>query len=172
MYEIFEPFSKNIYENVKSKKPSRIDGRVSHDHWNGEYCYSCMFNTCRHSIFTDLENKWYLRDNSGNYILNSLGNRTKVVPRDLKLTWRIAAIWACDDGYNNNNQKYFILCTDSFSNDDIKFLISRLQNDLGIKSSILKLKNEIIMCNKNATAFIDGIKEYISWDCFAHKIKY
>lgn len=36
---------------------------------------SCSLNTCKHPFLTELERKWYKRDENGNYIFKKVGNR-------------------------------------------------------------------------------------------------
>jgi len=56
---------------------------------------------------------------------------TKIVPRDLRLTPLVVAHWFAGDGtYNTNGTLTF--CTNSFSADEVDFLIERLATDLNI----------------------------------------
>jgi len=98
----------------------------------------------------------------------------KIVPSDLILTWRIAALWACDDGTNNHKIRTFRLSTNCFSETDVCFLITRLDNDLGVKARMNMERNQptITMCGANAEKFIDGIKRYIPWSCLQYKLKW
>jgi uracil-DNA glycosylase family 4 len=61
--------------------------------------------------------------------------RKKRVPRDLRVTPRIAAIWFMDDGYTRVRSSQNVLseiAAHSFSADERRFLIERLQADLGV----------------------------------------
>ena len=94
------------------------------------------------------------------------------MPPDLKITWRVAAVWSCDDGYNNSKSRRFVLYTDCFSADDVAFLIFRLREDLDITAHLhfRKGKPLISMYGENRVRFINGITPFVSWRCFRHKL--
>lgn len=130
-----------------------------------------QLNTFHHKIFTDLEEKWYKRDENGKYILNEKGHRIKIVPKDLFLTPLIVAIWYLDDGTLSykESQKYkrrtVVISTDSFNQDECLFLISRLEY-LGINSYLKKKFNkksnkiyyQIGIKSTSFTDFLDLVK--------------
>lgn len=165
LFDIYRPYSNGICEGI-IRKPTQIDGKVYHDleHWRGEYSQSCTLYTMTHPVFTDLRKKWYTT-------LDSKGGR-KIVPSDVKLTWRTAAFWACDDGCNVvKNTRSFILHTDCFTSEEVEFLIIRLKQDLGIAASLIYKKGKplIRMGGEQQVKFVSGIKEFIPWSCFSHK---
>ena len=137
--------------------------------WNGEYLYNCLFFTVAHPVFTKLRAKWYSNP-------HEKGGH-KIVPPDLHLTWRTAAVWTCDDGSNHFSKKYkqknLILHTESFSENDVDFLLEKLYNDLGISGAINHhySKPTIRICGDNAISFIEQIKPFIPWKCFQYKLK-
>ena len=160
---IYAPFTKKVNDS-KSRKPVRKNGKISHkiQDWNGEYCYSSSLRTVGHPIFTKLRDKWYTDDG-------------KKVPDDLRLTWRAAATWACDDGCCHNiKYNRFTLSTQSFAIEDVEFLIERMQKDLGVHGKLnLHTGNKpIINLNgEESLRFIEGIKPFVPWNCFAYKLK-
>lgn len=174
LYNIYSPFSCNTYKK-QSRKPSTVNGKINHkiENWNGEYIDAISMYTFSHPIFTELRKKWY----KDPYGIKS----QKIIPRDIKLTWRIAAFWACDDGSNSNTvgksrtsrnpQRKFTLYTDCFLPEDVEFLIERLKEDLGVIGR-LNWHNEkpiIIIYGEEQVKFVNGIRPYIPWNCFAKK---
>lgn len=166
LYEIYNPFSCNICES-ESRKPSKINGKINHDleHWNGEYCYSTVMYTVTHPIFTNLRHKWY----KDPYTKKSL----KIVPSDIHLTWRTVANWMCDDGsnYPQKGKKSLSLYTDCFIDEDVEFLIEKLQIDLQVASRIGSRGGckYIKIYGDDWFYFIENIKPFIPWQCFKYK---
>ena len=81
----------------------------------------------------------------------------------------------CDDGANhfNHKQKNLILHTESFSENNVDFLLDRLYNDLGISGTINHHNSQptIRICGDSAVYFIEQIKSFIPWKCFQYKLK-
>jgi hypothetical protein len=106
-------------------------------------------------------------------------NGIKIVPRDLKLNGEILAWWAMGDGGSdrggaNENSVKVRLYTNSFTFEDVRFLMEQLL-DLGIES-IIQIKKEIypiIIIEKanEVKKFMDLIKPYML-PCFQYKVKY
>lgn len=178
LHDVYKPFSCKIIHS-KQRKISHVNGKINHDieNWNGEYTYHSKFSTISHHIFTELRKKWYQ---------NPYASSLKIVPRDLKLTWLTAAIWMCDDGSNcvtvRPSQKStipnreMVLYTNGFLEEDVIFLTEILYRDLGIKSNIKrqgKDKNQLVIAiyGDEQEKFINGIKQYIPFDCFQHKTR-
>lgn len=171
--EIYEPFSSSIQEAL-TRNPSRVNGKICHkiEHWDGAYLTSTRLNTVNHPIFSYLRKKWYLNPDQK--------RSPKVIPKDLKLTWRTAAIWMCDDGANHGNDviagrnyqpRYLMLHTESFSVPDVEFLISILQRDLEITATMNwhNGKPTIRIGGDEWHRFIENIKPFIPWECFQYK---
>lgn len=157
VHEILYPFSLPIrYRNrinVFKKKSHHVD-RI----------YSCLFNTVYHPIFTNLRNKWYPQG-------------IKIVPKDINLSWRAIAFWFCDDGYNGLGKRcirhHGVLCTNSFSEEEVEFLISKL-SEKGIKCNIYFDKKQpmIHLHGDTFEFFIDHIKPFVPWECMQYKLMY
>lgn len=130
----------------------------------------CIFKTHAHSVFNEYEKKWYLRDDDGNHVLNNIGRRIKIVPRNIVLTPLSLAIWYCDDGCNQFSKRQIELCTQGFTIEECNFLVERLNKDLGIDSHVYK--NMIRVPSSSYVKFIELIKPHITWNCFDYKLKY
>lgn len=166
LFEIYSPFSCGTHER-QSRKPSRVDGKINHDieNWNGEYTSSIMMYTVSHPVFTALRQKWYKEPD--------VKRSPKIIPADLRLTWRTAAIWMCDDGsnYPKLRQRRAVLYTDCFSEEEVIFLIQRLYDDLGIAARPGKRDKRLTIhiYGDEWFKFIEGIKPFIPWECLQYK---
>lgn len=95
-------------------------------------------------------------------------NGTKIVPKDVSLSRESVLIWYLSDGCVT---KYSVrLCTDSFSQKDVLFLIGKLK-DIGIAAKMILHcgKPRIYIPSVGCKAFFD----YIGWqsplECYAYK---
>jgi hypothetical protein len=158
LQKIYAPFSVNDLYEGKSKKPRRIDGKISHEFWDGGFCYYAKMETHCHPIFTKLREKWY-------------PNGVKIVPKDLILNWQILAIWFCDDGCNQAKNRHAFISTNNFTMDDVGFLVKKLYDDLGVETSIqLKDGNPIIYIPaKSFINFMTNITPHITYNCMKYK---
>ena len=138
------------------RKPTKINGKITHrlEDWQGEYCYSYVFETRKFPIFKELRKKWY--------------THRKIVPNDLKLNPRVLSHWMWDDGCNNPGHKSITLHTNCFSKDEIYFLVELLKKTFGF--SCCAQKKVIQIRAKSYFNFIETIKPYCLWDCMRHKI--
>lgn len=165
LFNIYSPFSQNFYEGER-KRPEKINGKIKHNYSN-ELLKYCAFYTMSHPVFSMYRENWYANP----YEKYSL----KIIPKELKLTWRISAIWMCDDGGNHSSEKYrhryLTLHTNGFSVTDVEFLQERLKLDLETKSTInYQDKKPIIRIGGDDWyRFIENIKLYIPWECFQYK---
>lgn len=166
LFKIYEPFSCGTHER-QNRKPSTVNGKINHDieNWNGEYSGSIMMYTINHPVFTALRKKWYKEP----YLKRS----PKIVPSDLRLTWRTAAIWMCDDGTNyvEKRNRGLKLYTDCFTVAEVEFLIDRIKKDLDVSARInfRSGKPNIKINGDEWFKFIEGIKPFIPWRCFQYK---
>lgn len=164
--DLLSPFAIG-YSETKRRKPSRVNGVISHDieHWGGEYSYSCQTYTIRHRIFSDLRSKWYVNPDKP--------KSQKIVPKSLRLNWITAAMWMCDDGsnYPSCRKRYLTLYTDGFAEDDVVFLTHRINVDLGLEARICKRNTGfyIKLYGDNWFQFIENIRQHIPWSCFNYK---
>lgn len=135
-----------------------------------------------HPIFTELEKKWYLRDENGDHVLKPFGpngmmKRIKIVPSDLELTPLALAIWFFDDGYNRQNGKEITLCTQGFTFDEGEYLISQM-NNLGIDHcKIIKCPKDenqplITITRKSYFDFMDLIEPHSIYECLEYKTEF
>jgi hypothetical protein len=166
LFKIYSPFSCGTHER-QNRKPSRVDGKINHDieNWNGEYTSSIMMYTVAHPVFTALRQKWYKEPD--------VKRSPKIIPADLRLTWRTAAIWMCDDGTNYVKKRHraLALYTDCFSYGEVEFLVDRIKKDLGVSARINLRdgKPTIKIYGDEWFKFIEGIKPFIPWECLQYK---
>lgn len=156
------PYVKCEVTTEKNRCPSRdANGVISmaEDLWDGRFVYAERFQSISHPVFTALRRKWYPAG-------------TKVVPRDIRLNWRVAAFWHCDDGSNNQARTNVTLHTNGFSKADVEFLIERLREDLGVASHIeWRREQPVVYIGKDSYFdFLAGVRPHIPWKCFAHKV--
>ena len=100
--------------------------------------------------------------------------RRKIVPTDIKLTPLALCLWHMDDGSNNQTDANIELNTQSFTVDEVEFLIERLKKDLGIdshkKTGGKEGQYKIYIGRGSYFDFIEMIKPHVEWDCFRYKI--
>jgi hypothetical protein len=157
LFNIYKPFSKKI------NSQECIDSR------SGKVFNKYRMRTVFHPIFTELEKKWYLRNDEGNYIYNALGHRIKIVPKDIKLNNISLATWVCDDG-SNWDGRTFRLHTNGFSFEEVEFLINKLYVDFNIIGRVNRIKNKpvIVCCGDNAFNLMETVKNFVP-NCFKYK---
>ena len=93
--------------------------------------YNSYFRTVVCEPFTILRKEWYPEG-------------IKIVPKSLKLTPLICAIWFCDDGTickQYKNSLRIALSTDGFKKSEVKFLKHLLLDEIKIPFSITKKPN-------------------------------
>ncbi|RDJ35658.1 MAG: hypothetical protein DWQ19_12635 [Crenarchaeota archaeon] len=125
-----------------------------------------MFKTYRHPMFTKLRKQWY-------------PDNLKTIPSNLTLNPRRIAIWYFDDGSNNEKQRYAVICTNSFSTDEVKFLCKKL-HDFDLHPKIITRKSAytnrempMLKFSKNSyDNLISLVKPYMLWKCFDYKVKW
>lgn len=139
---------------------------------NGKSHPAYIFRTNANKVFSQLEKEWYLRDDQGNHIKDHKGWRIKIVPRSTRLTPLTLCVWHMDDGYANPKDANIELNTQGFLEDDIDFLIERLDADLGLTGSkkMDRGKIKIFIGTKDYFNFIEMIKPHVEWDCFQYKL--
>lgn len=156
IHEILNPFSLPIKYRSR-KNPFAILEK------HKQILDSCNFNTKKCKHFTELRQLWY-------------PNGIKVVPRDIDLNWRTIAFWYCDDGSNTIGKRCIrrdgTLCTNGFTEEDVEFLMDKLQIK-GIKSHMIfdKEKPMIKLHKDTFMDFLNNVKPYIPWKCMQYKLK-
>ena len=127
------------YDQLKKFVPS-----LPKRHKNSYY-----FRTRSLPIFTNQRVLWYR-------------NNRKSIPKNLKLTPYILAIWYMDDGYYDQVRKSIWLCTHCFQKQEL-YLLQRLLNKMGIDSSMIKDRThfKLRVLSKHTGKFITIIKPYI-----------
>lgn len=135
------------YINMKKiRKYSVYDKRT-----NKKY-FQCRFSSKNSSFFLNTYNQWYI-------------NNKKIVPKDLKLSPLICAIWFCDDGCIYKESKYLRikLSTHGFSKKENKLLSEKLEGLLGESFRIYEDGGSFYIAggHQAAAAFIFYIEEYI-----------
>lgn len=121
------------------------------------------FSTKSHKVFTELENKWYVKE--GN-------KRIKIVPVDLKLTLLTIYVWFIDDGINVPYKRQAKMCTNCFTVNECEFLVAQLDT-FGVKSKVSVCSNgqpNIYIGAKTYKNFILMLSEFDGeFDCYKHK---
>lgn len=153
------PFSLGIdvYEVNDSFGPGRMAG---------------TFDSVAIRPFTEMEQKWYLRDDQGRYVFNNLNRRIKVVPNDIALTPLAIAVWFYDDGCNRPAYRIAEFCSESFSQADQLRLVELLAC-LGVKARVAPVKKgcfRIKVTGDNYVPFIRLISDSIPVESMRHKV--
>lgn len=67
-------------------------------------------------------------------------NGIKIIPKNILeyLTSVSLAYWIMDDGSYNKQKKYVVLCTDSYTKEDVLILISILKNKFNLSCGLIK----------------------------------
>ena len=112
------------------------------------------FTTKSIPVFTEFYKKFYI-------------DGKKAIPKDLKLSAGILAVWFMDDG--SRNRKSFYLNTQQFREQDQFFLARKLVEDLGIESTLNRDRHylRIRITNVGAIKMRKLIAPYIL-PCFAY----
>jgi DNA-binding XRE family transcriptional regulator len=115
----FLEWIESIFIKFKIKSWITIDNKIQNI--NALYFY---INKCPFPELLKLRDKWYK---------NANGKTQKIVPRDLELTPTTLLHWYLGDGSlirrknDSNRVPFIVLATNTFSKEDIKFLIQKLK---------------------------------------------
>nr|QVG61562.1 hypothetical protein [Rhizoctonia sp.] len=106
-----------------------------------------QFSTQSLSSWNSLQALWYV-------------NGVKVVPQNISelLTPISLAYWLCDDG--GKNGKGFHFATNAFTAEDVKLLVSVLQDKFGLKCSIHS-RNRIYIWASSTTQLSNIVRPYV-----------
>jgi DNA-binding XRE family transcriptional regulator len=109
---LFEKFElNNCWISIENKNPTKF----------ALYFY---INSCPYRQLLELRDKWYKRVN---------GKSQKIIPRDLELNSIVLLHWYLGDGClirrknDSNRVPYIVLATNTFSKEDVGFLIQKLK---------------------------------------------
>lgn len=121
LYSIFKLFIKTEPKEIVRKK-SKLTGSIHTD---------IIFSTLKYSFFNWVREEFYV-------------NNVKIVPKNMSnyLTEVGLAFWIMDDGSYNKPNGNLILCTDSYTKDDVLFLISILKDKFDLSCGLVKLKSD------------------------------
>lgn len=157
----------SVYKQIKNYK-DRLPINVPTSY---PVYFSYKFMTHCHSVFTQLADKWYQKDQSGKFVLKN-SRRVKIIPNDIKLSPLSLCIWHMDDGYVCQKDANILLNTQGFTWDECEFLMERLKSDLGITSKVRakQQKPVIYVGRKSYFDFIQMIRPHIKWKCFRYKL--
>ena len=139
-----------VYEILHPYSSNMYKDSCSHVSWR-------MY-TISHRVFDEIREAWYEQQN-------------KRIPRSLKLNAFILAHWYLQDGSNNPKKKSVRLSTQSFSLEDVEFLVEVMKRDLSIEATVNFSKQQptIHVGVNSYLKFIEIVKEYVLWSCFSYK---
>lgn len=164
--EELSPFSKKIDKIYSNTKPICNEAGIVEHVEVPRYLAGHSVRTCQHPFFTEMRQKWY-------------PNGKKIVPLDIDLTPLSIAIWFCDDGSNNPNNRCAVICTESFSIKEVEFLSDcfskfDIQPSIWIKNSKKTGSDQPILQfhSESYDKLINLIKPHITWNCMKHKTKW
>lgn len=91
------------------------------------------FSTLKYPIFNWVIEDFYVKQNNKNI---------KIIPKNSyeKLTPISLAFWIMDDGSFNKIKGHLIICTDSYTKEDVLYLISILTNKFNLSCSLINYK--------------------------------
>lgn len=123
----------------------------------------CKIQSCRHPIFTKLENKWYDT------------NRIKYIPKNLELTPLKISVWFFDDGYNSGEN--ISIYTNGFELEQVKLLVKKLKK-FGIENCHERqnqeergFKPEIYIGKSSCEKFLKLVSNQINVNCMKYKLR-
>lgn len=136
LYKIFKLYTKTPPREVTRKKVNKLTGHIQTD---------IFFSTLKYSYFNFAREEFYILCNYKNKDL--VKNKfIKVVPLDIEknLTAVGLAYWLMDDGSFFKSKNQIIICTDSYSKEDVMRLISILISKFNLSASLIILRKKNI----------------------------
>jgi LAGLIDADG DNA endonuclease family len=121
-YSIFKSYVKTEPKIFKRKKLNKLTNTLHVDIW---------FSTLKYEIFN-----WVIED----FYIKSGEKNIKIVHSYKNLTEISLAYWIMDDGSFNKIKGQLILCTDSYSKEDVLFLISILTKKFDLSCGLINYK--------------------------------
>ena len=137
LYSIFKSYVKTPPKEI-TRKQSKLTGLVHTD---------IYFSTLKFSYFNWVREEFYI-------------NNIKIVPKsiELNLTPVGLAFWIMDDGSYNKIKSQVILCTDSYTKEEVIFLISILTNKFNFSCGLIDLGKGSYRIRINKRSMPDLIK--------------
>ena len=129
LYSMFSEYVLTPPKEMVRKKINKLTGKLQTD---------IAFSTLKYSIFN-----WTMED----FYVKVENKNIKFVPANANenLTAVSLAYWIMDDGSYNKIKGCLILCTDSYSKEDVSRLISILKDKFNLSCGITKnIQNEKI----------------------------
>lgn len=130
-----------------------------------------VLRTHNDKIFSELEKKWYARDENEQYILNKNGHRIKIVPNDLILDELSICVWFLDDGTNLPKGRNAVFHSLSFSLDECNFLVDQIKKN-GLKNCHTrnsKKGNEIVIRSASYKDFLEMMNVHMPCENMRYK---
>jgi hypothetical protein len=160
----------------KSRELELFGASLKHDIKNNGFL-ACEFRTISHPIFTEMERKWYARDNENKYIKIE-NKRVKKVPKDLCLSPLSLSVWYLDDGWRPKHDRQVYISTQGFSFDECDFLLSEIRR-IGIEGCHVRsrkmpsgrLAPEIGIRARSSDDFLDMVSSQVKVECMNYKVK-
>jgi hypothetical protein len=122
-----------------------------------------ILETRVHPLFVEKRKQWYPEG-------------IKIVPRNIKLTPQMLAIWIMDDGTYNKPRAEIKMCTNAFTIEDAEFLKERMYVDLNLKASVrvekkANKKQPLIYILRPSTRDVPQIVREFMLESFNYKIQ-
>ena len=126
----------SIFKSYVKTEPKFINRKLN-KLTNIEHTY-IYFSTLKYHIFNWVYDDFYVKNENKNI---------KIIPKDSinSLTSISLAYWIMDDGSFNKGKGYLILCTDSYSREEVLHLIDILKNKFNLSAALVSIKKK----NKN-----------------------
>lgn len=123
LYSIFKPYVKTGPKFIHRK----LNKLTNLEH------IDISFSTLKYALFNWAYEDFYVKDGHKNI---------KIVPKDIinKLTPVSLAYWIMDDGSFSKSKGYLILCTDSYSKENVLYLTSILETKFNLSSSLFMVQ--------------------------------
>lgn len=145
LYEIFKTYTSTPPKEVTRKIINKLTGHIQTDIFFSTLKYP-HFNFAREEFYKPIY--WVPTREEITNNVNYNNRFIKVVPLDIynKLTNMGLAFWLMDDGSFSKHRNYVIICTDSYSKEDVLRLILVLTNKFNLSYGLITIAK-----NKNLT---------------------
>jgi len=158
-YQVMRPFTNNKKLSVGYYKKTGKSFKKQ------KYGFA-RYRTCLHEFFTFERQRWYKAQKP---------HANKIIPKDIKLNWEIAAAWFADDGCNSQSNKCIYLHTQSFSKRDNLRLIALLKSDLSVTKVELNKRPNHKWClrigSESYYYFLDSVRSSLApVHCLDYKV--